>query len=138
MLVFEKVSDKKFTKAEISICDNIDLPFVQDDNLVGVWNVVDYISILDLQDYTPKQSEKKLFVQKYIVTKNGECIREDSQQNLLKQYWTKGYILNKYVKTASAYTIKEIENEQYLFMEWKSGDYTFAGKVTGMYVFKKD
>lgn len=137
MLVFEKVSNKKFSKKEISICDDVDIPFVQDENLVGVWNVIDYISISDIQNYIPKQSERNLFVQKFIVTKNGECIREDSQQNLLKQYWTKGYILNKHIKTASAYTIREIENEQYLFMEWKSGDYTFAGKVTGAYVFKK-
>lgn len=41
------------------------------------------------------------------------------------------------MSTKSKYQIETINEVEYLFMEWKSGDYTYGGKVPSYYVFKK-
>ena len=51
--------------------------------------------------------------------------------------WTKGFIIDEGQSTASAYVIKTINDEDYLTVEWKSGDYIYGGFVSGCYVFKK-
>ena len=52
--------------------------------------------------------------------------------------WTKGLILNRREKTASAYEIKTINGKEYLFKEWKCGDYSFGGGRVYFYVFTRE
>lgn len=40
-------------------------------------------------------------------------------------------------KTASQYTIKKINGCNYMFYEWKSGDYTLRGMKPYYYVLKQ-
>jgi bla regulator protein BlaR1 len=42
------------------------------------------------------------------------------------------------LKTASHYTIKKIKGSEYLFMEWKSGDYTIRGMKPAYYVMRRE
>jgi len=51
--------------------------------------------------------------------------------------WTKGIIMHQGDQTASKYVIKEINGEEYLFFEWKSGDYSIRGQKPYYYVLKK-
>ena len=53
------------------------------------------------------------------------------------QTWTKGYVLRKWNRTACAYKIRTIGGRDYLFMEWKSGDYIYGGMDPGHYVFAR-
>ena len=53
------------------------------------------------------------------------------------QTWTKGYVLRKWNHTACAYEIRTIGGRDYLFMEWKSGDYLYGGAEPGYYVFAR-
>ena len=39
--------------------------------------------------------------------------------NSITSVWTKGLVLNRREKTASAYEIKTIDGREYLFKEWK-------------------
>ena len=48
--------------------------------------------------------------------------------------WTKGLVLSKEGQTASAYTIKTLGGKNYLFYEWKSGDYVFGHMQPRYYV----
>ena len=50
--------------------------------------------------------------------------------------WTKGMIPDKHLLTNSAYEIKTINGKEYLFSEWKSGDYIYGSRVNGYYVFE--
>ena len=52
--------------------------------------------------------------------------------------WTKGLIINHASKTAAKYEIKKMKGKQYLFMEWKSGDYVFRHQKPSYYVLVKD
>ncbi|MEG1751924.1 MAG: hypothetical protein RR140_03950 [Clostridia bacterium] len=47
-------------------------------------------------------------------------------------------MLSKADSTASAYWIKKIDTKDYLFMEWKSGDYIFGNMKPNLYVFEKE
>lgn len=51
--------------------------------------------------------------------------------------WTKGILLDKHVELAEFYEFKTIDGHDYLFIEWKSGDYVFGGHTPKYYVFKR-
>ena len=68
---------------------------------------------------------------------NGEALLEFNNGNINKILWTKDSILNQLNLTNSNYIIKTINNEDYLIMDWKSGDYIYGGKIFGCYVFKR-
>ena len=135
-MVYEKVDGKEYTEDEIKIKDNVDLPFELDVKAVGSWLAVDYISIQDKFNYVPKTSDD-LFLKGLSLLPNGDCFRESSRGEVNKIKWTKDFILSPYSKTASNFIIQEIDGEEYLIMDWKSGDYVFGGEIFGCYVFKK-
>jgi hypothetical protein len=49
--------------------------------------------------------------------------------------WTKGVIMHSGDHTASRYIIKEVDGSRYLFVEWKSGDYSIRGQKPWYYVY---
>ena len=51
--------------------------------------------------------------------------------------WTKGVVIHPGDKTAAKYEIKKIGDKEYLFLEWKSGDYTIRHMKPKYYVLKK-
>lgn len=132
-LIFKKVDNKEYSVEEIERKDDTDLEFVLDEEAVGSFEAIDYVSIEDKEKYIPSKKDN-LFLKGLTITSNGECFKEYSNGNIDKIKWTKDYILSK--SLASNYIIKNIDNEKYLIMDWKSGDYVYGGKVYGCYVFK--
>lgn len=53
------------------------------------------------------------------------------------QEWIDGFVLRKWNHTACAYEIKHISGTEYLFIEWKSGDYRWGGFDTDFYVLTR-
>lgn len=51
--------------------------------------------------------------------------------------WTKGILLDKRAEIAEAYSICDINGKEYMFIEWKNGDYQFAGRTPDYYVFER-
>ena len=49
--------------------------------------------------------------------------------------WTKGFLLNLHRTTAAAYELREIDGTEYLFLEWKMGNYIYGGMKHDIYVF---
>lgn len=133
-LVYVKENSKEYTKEEIKIKDNVDLPFQLDEKAVGSWVAIDWISIKEKFSYVPKTSDD-LFLKSLSLLPNGDCFKEFDEGQIDKIKWTKDYILGDI--TASNYIIKEIDNQEYLIMDWKSGDYVFGGIIYGCYVFRK-
>jgi len=136
-IVYERVDSKEYTYNEISIVDNIDLPFVEDKKVLGLWQVVDCIDFKDKKNYKPREdADKDNFIKSFTFNPNGEVIVE-STNSLSKFKWTKGKVINQYQKNAMDYKIKNFDGEIYLIMDWKSGDYTYNGDINCCYVFKK-
>lgn len=136
-LVFTKSNSKEYSEDEIARKDIVDIPFVLDDEAVGFWKAYDFISYEDKNNLCLSEKNKELFVTALSLSPNGEAIMEFNNGRVSKICWTKNNIISKNDSTSSNYIIKQIENETYLIMDWKSGDYIYGGKIYGCYVFKK-
>lgn len=139
--VYEKTDDRHYASPEeFRRCDNIDYPFVNDENVLGKWKVRDFV--IHKEDFDPdKQNLKRedLFVLSADFGENGVYISTTQNgTNSVTSVWTKGLVLNRREKTASAYEIKTIDGKEYLFREWKSGDYSFGGGRVYFYVFTRE
>ena len=53
----------------------------------------------------------------------------------IMQVWTRGYLLRKWNRTACAYEIRRFDGIEFLFLEWKNGDYIWGGREPKWYVF---
>lgn len=119
--------------------DKVDYSFVNDSQLVGKWECVDYVKTPDKFRPGSTQDRGELLITQLNISENGKMSALTSKgktpyENLS---WTKGLILDKPNKVASKYEIKELKGDTYLFYEWKSGDYQFRGIQPSYYVLKK-
>ena len=136
--VYEQKDGKRIAAAEeIRLCDNIDFPFMADQNVIGTWKSFDFIR--KREDFDPNKENWKggdLFVKDIEFKSDGTFIL-NTQSHSSKLKWTKGLMLNKYSKTACAYEIFVRDGKEYLIMEWKSGDYSFGGGRIYWYVYTR-
>lgn len=110
--------------------DKIDYPFVNDPNVIGKWISVDFVQ--KPEDF--KASEAHWSDGLYLKELN--CFVGGTTSGPWR--WTKGLVLHPGDKTAAHYTIKKIDNEQYMFLEWKNGDYTIRHEKPRYYVMRKE
>lgn len=116
--------------------DNIMIDeFVNDADVIGKWIAIDYIDEIDIMKVFYKNN---LFLQKIIFHKDG-LLDIECKENLNTNYkWTSGKIIDdKHDFTCSDYTIIKHNNKQYLFFEWKNGDYIFGKRKPMYYVLLK-
>ena len=138
-LVFKKEDSKEYNIKDIEIKDNIDIKFENDEEAKGFWKSADLIPYKEKENYAPNnknKTAKKLYVESLSLSPNGSGIMRIANKDILI-YWSKNKIINKNNFTVSNYTIKKINNIEYLIMDWKSGDYIFAGVIQSCYVFIK-
>ena len=115
------------------IVDKIDYPFVNDPQLIGAWKSVDFVG--EMEEFKAGEKQWKgrggeLYLKELIFLPNGGTFKP-------WWTWTKGLIFHSGSKTASKYTLKDIEGSTYMFFEWKSGDYTIRHRKPAYYVLKK-
>lgn len=136
--IYEKIDSKYYTKDEIKIEDNTNIAFENDEQIIGFWESVDCIEEINQFNPNKPYRNEELYLQKYIIEPNGNLYEKFSDdEEIISINWTKNYIINNHNKTASKYIIKTIDDNDYMFVEWKSGDYQFGGKVSVYYVLKK-
>ena len=122
-----------YINEEDRIVDKIDWPFVNDPQLIGTWESVDFVGEMEEFKAGEKQwgdGEGDLYLKGLIFKPNGKTFKP-------WWTWTKGLVFHSGDKTASKYTIKNIEGSTYMFYEWKSGDYTIRHRKPAYYVLKK-
>lgn len=110
--------------------DKIDYPFVNDPEVLGKWQSVDFVQNMDNFNPGVKSWQGDLYLSDLAFDQNGKI--ED--KNIT---WTKDLVINANDKTASKYTIKEINGSKYMFFEWKNGDYIERGENPWYYVLKQ-
>lgn len=132
--VFMKVSDKRYVKELLGRHDNIDLPFVYDKNVVGTWNSVCFVD--KMEDFSPDDRIENLYLQSIEFKADGTAIQKYMDEEW-QDKWTKGYVLNLHRTTAAAYEIRKIGGTEYLFLEWKMGNYIYGGIKASFYVFAR-
>lgn len=131
VLVLRQLDNQEHSAEEFAKTDNINLPFVNDENVSGKWKAFDFCRTIE--SFAPeKRREKALFFSEVKFKNNGAITSlYDYGARTLEgddvQVWTKGFVLQKWNSTACAYEIRTIGGTEYLFIEWKSGDYTWGG-----------
>lgn len=137
--VYEKVAERHYaSEEEFRKTDNIDYPFVNDEQVLGAWQARDFV--YHKEDFDPAKqiwATDNLFVLGAEFKEGGVYVSTAKNgMNSITSVWTKGLILNRNSKTACAYEIRQINGKEYLFREWKPGDYAFCGRVC-WYVFTR-
>lgn len=121
--------------------DKIDYPFVNDSEVIGKWKAVDFVQSINDFSEEKKGSTDRLYLKELVFIKEGRMLSaiEDGNGKLAESVttWTKGKVLNKQEKTDSSYIIKNINGKQYMFFQWKSGDYVFRNALPNYYVLEK-
>ena len=133
--VFIKTDSKRYTKETLGNHDNIDLPFVPDEKLIGKWISIAFVS--EPNDFSPKKKYDDLYLRSMEIFPDGDMVQKYMDIEWHDK-WTKGYILNQHRSTAAAYQIKVTDDTEYLFMEWKMGNYIYGGMKPDYYVFKRE
>ncbi|UCF43213.1 MAG: M56 family metallopeptidase [Planctomycetota bacterium] len=125
----EDLPPTSFVNEDGRIVDKVDYPFVNDPELIGCWESVDYVGYIE--DFNPNKRSYKgnLFRKELFIFENGRA----------KPFftWTKGLILDRGDRTASEYIIDEINGTTYMFLEDKDDDYTIRHMKPALYVLKK-
>jgi bla regulator protein BlaR1 len=120
--------------------DNIDLPFVDDEAVLGNWVYAGFVpTIASFEPGVPNQTEET-WLTKMQFLPNGEMSISTGNGQLTPTSfkWTKGHLLNVADSTNSTYVIQAIDGADYLFFEWKSGDYIFRESDPYYYVFRRE
>jgi len=130
----------KINTTEVSgrLVDDINLPFVNDPAVVGEWDSVDFVWVPE--DFVPgkKQFEGGLYLGGFkFFAKGAMAVIPFAPDSAPWFKWTKGVVTHDGDKTASRYEIKELDGAQYMFIQWKSGDYTIRHRTPEYYVLKK-
>jgi bla regulator protein BlaR1 len=110
--------------------DKVDYPFVNDPDVIGKWESVDFIDKIDAFHPETPNWQGDLYLKNLTFLDGGKV-------DGYKVTWTKGLVISKENQTASKYTIKNIDGSTYMFFEWKNGDYMFRGMDLQYYVLKK-
>lgn len=146
--VFRKTDSKAYRKQEIMALDEIPNLPAEDASVLGKWNVcslVQEVEAFDLQNPDPVLPYEDLYWRTAVFLEGGGM--ENSFRNMEDGCfstdapgvwrWMKGYVICSPRSTASKYIIQEIDHVQYLFVQWKSGDYSFGGNEPYWYVFRR-
>ena len=124
--------------------DKLDYDFVNDEEVLGKWEAVDFVKTENDFEVGKKSWKDDLYLKNLIFLPDGKMaqpIVEDVQSDETTPVgwltWTKGIVMHYGDKTASSYKIKEINGEKYMFYQWKSGDYIYRGQTPYYYVLKQ-
>lgn len=137
-VTLRQVDKVRYTSAEIARSDNIDLPFENDERVIGRWVSYDFLHCREDFDPDEPRTSRELYFKEIRFFEGGSCTSVYGSEKIAgddKQVWRKGYVLRKWNSSACAYEIVRSGEREYLIIEWKSGDYRWGGFDTDYYVF---
>jgi len=141
-LVLKQIDHHMYKASDLVRKDDIDLPFVDDPTIIGKWKAIAYCQTKESfdPDHLPTIP---LYLTQMNFKDNGEIESYyDYGKEIIKgkknHEWTKGYWLRNWNQCACAYEIQTINDVEYLFIEWKSGNYRWGGFETDYYVLVRE
>jgi hypothetical protein len=136
--VFRQSYSGEVKREDIRVRDNTDFPYRPDASVLGEWRVCDLVE--NIEQFSPDKQyfpNDALFFNSVRFDEGGKCVACYGTDTK-KQYecdWTKDIILHKQQELAEHYELKSLSGKDYLFIEWKNGDYQFGGRAPRYYVF---
>ena len=139
ILALRQVDNHEYTPDMIARKDNINLPFVNDEEIIGKWRAHSFLG--NKSEFPqPEEDIDDLYFKEIEFFPDGMCrcvYEDDVFEGDDKLSWTKNYLLRKWNWSACEYEIRKVEDIEYMIIEWKSGDYRFGGFDTNYYVFTR-
>lgn len=121
--------------------DNTDLPYIDDPDVLGAWEAVDFVrDIFDFDPEKPRCGKNDLWLMYIRFLPRGICVKTvktDKAPGDIVLRYTKDFVLCDSELTAEKYVIKNIDGSDYLFLQHKSGDYSYGGLEPLFYVFRR-
>lgn len=141
-LLYKQTDSGAYTdKAIRKHVDDTDMPYVDDPVVSGEWETVDFVKDAAVFDpEKPKCDRKHLWITGVRFLPRGICsksVKTETGATAITCRYTKYCVLNDREMTAERYEIKNINGCDYLFLQHKSGDYTYGGCEPMLYVFKR-
>jgi bla regulator protein BlaR1 len=104
--------------------------FKNDPQVLGEWVSVDFVT--KVSDFKPgtKSFIGELFLKEFEFKADGATHKPFWT-------WTKGHVYHSGDKSDAQYTIKKIDENEYLFLEWMSGDVLIRKQKPKYYVLKR-
>ncbi len=137
--VLKKVDSDDYSNFKVArIEDKIDYPFVDNVQMKGNWESVDFVKTIDNFKPGEKSWLDDLFLTGLTFDEIGKLTTTTTSGKFSGSAitWTDGMIINRGDKTASQCKIKMIDGSIYMFYEWKNGDYINGGGTPYYYVLK--
>lgn len=143
-LLYRQVDTIAYSEDQTRIyIDKVDYPFVEDSQVSGMWSSVDFIRHPDDFDPSaPRPPKNELATTNLQFLSRGLCIQYARSMKTGEIInwgldYTKGFVLDRKAKTAEEYIIKNLDGKEYLFVQHKSGDYSYGGIEPYWYVFER-
>lgn len=104
--------------------------FKKDSQVIGTWVSIDFVS--NIADFKPATKSWKgdLYLKKFEFHQGGSTHKPFWT-------WTKGHVYHAGDQSDAEYTIQKINDEDYLFLEWMSGDVLIRNQKPKYYVLKR-
>lgn len=104
--------------------------YIEPNKIIGEWEVAGYVD--HVNEFDPSSSITDPFIYGVKFTNNNASFKFASGYEGNND-WIDDHIFSE---TAMGFMIRDIDGVEYLFLEWKSGDYIRDNSIT-YYVFKK-
>lgn len=143
LLILEKMDSKKYKKEEIRIRDELTEEFEEDEIVAGRWKVCDFVRDPDLfreGEYNAGFPKDKMFFRRIDFRENGDCEVQYGEEILQTPdvNWSKGVIRDVKRGLSQKYERRVINGTEYLFAQFKSGDYFYNHQPPWYYVFTRE
>lgn len=143
LLVLEKVDSKCYMKEELRIRDVMPEGFEGDTLVCGKWKVCDFVRNPEgfrAGEYNAGFPKDKLYFKKIHFYEDGSCEVQYGEEILTAPDidWTKGFVRERKNQLLQKYERQVIEGTEYLFVEFKSGDYYYNHQPPWWYVFTRE
>jgi len=135
--VLKKTSDKHFSLKDVKKVENVNLPFVYDKHIIGKWKSVAYVEKIDDFEKDIYDKSLRMWLEWIEFFEDGKAKRKYFDDTSWNDRWTKGKLLDLTKSIVSNYQFKIIDGKEYLFLEWKMGNYVYGGMPPTFYVFKR-
>ncbi len=139
VLLYSQADKRAYTKEQIRLTDRTDIPFIEDPEVIGDWTVCDFVSeIADFKAGAVYTENCGASLSGVSFLPRGIFLRKHKNGTTQFLRYTKGVVLNHNMKTAEKYLIKKMCENEYLFIQHKSGDYSYGWKKPHWFVFKRE
>lgn len=135
--VLKKTSNQHFSINDVKKVEDVNLPFVEDEHIIGKWKSVAYVEKIDDFEKGAYDKSLRMWLEWVEFFENGKAKRKYFDDTSWNDRWTQGKLLDLTKSIVSNYQIKIINGKEYLFLEWKMGNYVYGGMPPTFYVFER-